>query len=193
MNIFLKIIKEWKEAWSESKKKDKELKHQAEKENEQAKKDEEDANFFKTNVSNFEIFEKNGGTLPLKGWQAGRIILNDKKKTAIIEIRQTGDRDIEENGAWYHVPYYGLGHVLCENIEYKKVITDINGGVFLLFQDKNNPSKIKIMLNHNRQGIEVVCDKVRVLDFEDVKIKIDDFKDVDIGCKIGRFFKIKNE
>lgn len=193
MNIFKKIIKDWNDAWNESKKKDLELKHQTEKENEQAKRDEEDAIFFKTNVANFEIFEKNGGKLPIRGWQAGKIILNDKNKTAKIEIRQTGDRDIEENGAWYHVPYYGLGHILCENVEYKKITTDINGGVFLLFQDKNNPNKIKIMLNHNRQGIEIVCDKVSMIDFEDVNIEIDDFKDIDIGCKIGKYFEITNE
>ena len=49
------------------------------------------------------------------------------------------------------------------------------------------------MLNHNRQGIEIVCDKVSMIDFEDVNIEIDDFRDIDIGCKIGKYFEITNE
>lgn len=126
----------------------------------------------------------------MQGWQIGQILINEKSKEAKIEIRQTDTRDINEKGGWYHVPYYGFGHLLCKNIEYKKIDTDINGGVFLLFQDKNNPNKIKLMLNHNRQGIEIVCDKVSVTDFKDIDVEIEEFREINIGSKIGRFFKI---
>ncbi|MFA6393281.1 MAG: hypothetical protein WCW25_00175 [Patescibacteria group bacterium] len=153
-------------------------------------KENKDLDFFKNRVLNFETIEKNGGSLPIQGWQIGQILINEKSKEAKIEIRQTGTKDINEKGAWYHVPFYGFGHLTCENIEYKKVDTDINGGIFLLFQDKSNQNKIKLMLNHNRQGIEIVCDKVSVTDFKDANVGIEEFKELDIGSKIGRFFKI---
>lgn len=150
-----------------------------------------DLDFFKSKVSNWQIIEKNGGSLPISATSIGEIIINDKNKTIKIEIRQTAIKGLKEADAWYQVPYYGLGHLLCENVEYKKVDTDINGAVFLVFADKNS-DKIKIMANHNRQAIEILCDKASVLDFIEQKIGIEEFKDVDTGNKWGKYFSIKN-
>lgn len=153
--------------------------------------DEEDIAFFKNNVVNWQQIEKAGATLPIRGHHVGLVTINDFKKSITIEIRQTDIRGEEEQGEWCQVPYYGEGHLLCEDVEYKKVATDINGGVFLLFNDKKDPSKLKLMLNHNRKGIEIICSKISVIDFKKISVDPHEYIKLDAGLKIGRFFDIK--
>jgi len=150
-----------------------------------------EVDFFKEKVSNWQIIEENGGTLPISAINIGAISINDKNKTINIEIRQTATKGLKEGDAWYQVPYYGIGHLLCENSEYKRVDTDINGAVFLLFADKDDPNKIKVMANHNRQAIEILCNKASMLDFTEKRVGIEKFKDIDTGSKWGKYFAIE--
>jgi hypothetical protein len=151
----------------------------------------EDTAFFKKRVYNWQIIEENGGTLPILPINIGTISINDKNKTINVEIRQTATKGLKEGDAWYQVPYYGIGHLLCENSEYKQVDTDINGAVFLLFADKDNPNKIKVMANHNRQAIEILCDKASILDFIEKRVGVEEFRDIDTGSKWGKYFAIE--
>lgn len=151
----------------------------------------EDIIFFKKKVRNWQVIEKNGGTLPILPVNIGAILINDKDKTVKIEIRQTAIKGLKEGDTWYQVPYYGVGHLLCENSEYKQIDTDINGAVFFLFADKNNPDKIKVMANNNRRAIEILCDRAGMLDFTEKRIGTEEFRDIDIGSRWGKYFVIK--
>lgn len=156
-------------------------------------KENEDTIFFKKNVLNWEFIEINGGILPLQDHNVGMISINNERKTVEIELRQVSTKSVNEKGTWYQVPYYGFGHMFCENINYKIVNTDINGPVFILTNDKKNPKKLKLMLNHNRKGIEILCDKISILDFNEVQLDdIQEYTNIENGCKIGKFFTIKN-
>ncbi|MGI6378932.1 MAG: hypothetical protein ACOX0H_02940 [Patescibacteria group bacterium] len=188
MNIFLKIIKEWKEAWKDSKEKQKSFQDRIDKENEKFEKEEKEANFFRDNVLNSEIITKNKGSLPIKSYQVGNIIIDKEKKTAQIEIRQAETIGKQEQGAWYHVPFYAVGHFICKNIEYKIGETNINGGVFSISRQEN---KLKLFLNHNRQGVEIICEEIEALDFKEQKMNIKDFQDIEMGMKWGKYFSIK--
>jgi hypothetical protein len=166
-------------------------KQKSESENKVEDSSNQDTIFFKKRVYNWQIVEENGGTLPILPINIGAILIDDKNKTINIEIRQTATKGLKEGNAWYQVPYYGIGHLLCENSEYKRVDTDINGAVFLLFADKDDPNKIKVMANHNRQAIEILCDKASMLDFTEKRVGIEEFKDIDTGSKWGKYFAIE--
>jgi len=151
----------------------------------------DDLSFFKKMVSDWQLIEKNGGTLPIKGLNIGLIAIDEEKKTATIEIRQTAKKDIKEQGAWYHVPYYGYGHLLCENIKYKKNKTEIKNADFFLSNNKSS-GNIKLTANRDGQEIEIICDKIKVLDFNQINIGTKEFKDLEDDLNSGKFFSINN-
>jgi hypothetical protein len=191
MNIFSKFIKEWKEDGKrvkEEKQFFKDHRSKMDRKEKQAQKDIKEAEFFENNILNSEIITNNKGSLPIKGYQIGNISIDKEKKIAQIEIKQAEIIGTKKQGAWYQVPFYAIGYLICKNIEYKIGETDINGAVFLFSKQEK---KLKLLLNNNRQGVEIICEEIKVLDFKEQKIGIKDFQNIHTGMKWGKYFNIR--
>jgi hypothetical protein len=183
-----------------------------EKEEAQAYKNIETMEFFENNVKNSKLIRDNGGYFPIKAEGVGSILINDKNKTIKIEVRQTGTKCVREGEAIYQIPCYSIGHLLCENAEYKTIESEYGdavfmredkeapgklvpyGNVFILHNNENNPKKLLLKITNNFKGLEIVCDKIGVSDFNDIKITdMAEYRDIAVGCSYGKYFSIQYE
>ena len=180
--------------------------------NEQAIKDMEHYNFFKKTIINSELMKNGGGYFNIEPGQVGKILINDKNKTIRIEIKQTARKCIRKDGAIYQIPLYSTGHLLCENAEYKIIESEYGDAVFMsddnnnpgqvkpygneftLRKDDKNPARLSLTIINNLQGIKIVCDRIRVIDYKDVKVDdMEKHREIVNGCSYGKFFSIQYE
>jgi hypothetical protein len=167
--------------------------------------------FFERNVKNTELLKAGGGHLGIKAGEIGSILIYDK--TIKIEIEQTGMKCVREEGAIYQVPCHSKGHLLCENTDYKIIESKYGDAVFMsedensqgnliscgneftLSKDEKNPDKLSLTIINNFKGIKIACDKISVIDFNEIKIdsneKMEEYKEVINGSLYGKFFSIK--
>lgn len=136
--------------------------------------------FCKENIKNWELLERISN-LPISGKNIGVVIINKKDKTAKIEIIQCEKPQL--------IGYYE-GHIICKNIEYKILQTEINGALFKLDYDQDDQKILNIQINNNRQGIVIKCSEIELLDYRQIKIPMDEYRDISTGLLWGKYFKI---
>lgn len=207
-----KIIYTFKQSLEDDKRKYEERLAKEKRDNEQAIKDSKDHDFFKNNVQNSELMSKGGGLFNVEPGQIGKVLINDKDKTIKIEIKQTARKCIREGGAIYQIPLYSTGHLLCENAEYEIIESEYGNAVFMS-DDKNNPGQVKpygneftlhkddknlarlsLTIINNLQGIKIVCDRISVIDYKDIKVDdMEKHREIVIGCSYSKFFSIQYE
>jgi hypothetical protein len=176
------IILDFKRSLEDDKRKNEERLAREKRINEQALKDIKKIDFFKQNVKNANLIEKADGIMPISGNHIGEIIINKKNKTAMIEVKQCTEPQI--------IAYYE-GHLLCKNAEYETGNTEINSGLFLLKKDETDPSKYKIQLNNNRWSIIIKCSEIELVNYQEIKKPIEEYKNIYTGLLWGKFFSIK--
>jgi len=206
------IISDFKQAINDNKKKQEERLTTEKRENEQAAKDIKNYEFFEKNIQNSELMSKGGGDFNIEPGQIGKVLINDKNKTIKIEIIQAKIKHSWKEGASYQVPYHTSGHLLCENTDYKIIESEHGDAVFMsegkdnpgqlkpygreliLCKDDNNPLRLSLTIINNLQGIKIVCDRINVIDFSDMKFnELEKYRDIVNGCSYGKFFSVQYE
>lgn len=136
--------------------------------------------FCNKNIKNWELLER-VSNLPISGENIGEMVIDNKNKTIKIEIRQCEKPQL--------IGYY-VGHLVCKNAEYKIFQTDINGAVFKLNYDPEKQKRLNLQINNNRQGIIIKCSGIELIDYNQIKIPMDQYRDIYTGMLWGKYFKI---
>lgn len=145
---------------------------------------EEKISIFRNNVLNSNLIDRAGGVLPILGNQIGEIAINSNNKTALVEIKQCAEPQI--------IAYYE-GHLLCKDIKYEILTTEINGAVFILKGKNNKQDGYELQFNNNRSGIIINCSQIELIDFKKVNLSMSDYKDIYTGLLWGKYFSISKD
>lgn len=141
----------------------------------------ENTEFLENNIHNFDLILKANGITSIKGNHIGQISINKNSKTALIEIKQCAE---PQNIAYFE------GHLLCKDITYKLLPTEIDSAVFNLNTDRTNYNRYELQLNNNRQGIIINCSKIELIDYKQINKSIEEYKNLYVSNLYGRYFSI---